>query len=144
MSRPFPSAWNGNSQAHAYMTGQHEQWFRMIAHDRHRMNLTGFAGTQPATKHVCSSVPTARSYVSPGCSDVRVANVAEPWVRGPPKPKSPNGAALIRAPPFSIPNIPFINLNSMSLAQLTEFILERNPLVVVLLVGNVTFDLLDV
>lgn len=71
-------------------------------------------------------------------------NVAQPWVRFPPKPKSPNGAAVIRTTPFSIPNIPFINLNSMSLAQLTEFVLERHPLVVVLLVGNVTFDLLDV
>src|SRR3990170_5032963 len=48
----------------------------------------------------------------------------------------PNGATLNNAPtsPFSIPNVPFINFDPMSLAELPELVLERNAFVVFLLV----------
>jgi hypothetical protein len=71
-----------------------------------------------------SSVPKAQSYDSPGWSDGRETNVAQLWDWVWPKPKSPNGAALIRALPSSIPNVLFINFDSMSLAHLPEFVLE--------------------
>jgi hypothetical protein len=53
---------------------------------------------------------------------------------------------LIHVPtlPFSIPNISFINVDPMSLADCSELILERHAPVMFLLVGNVTFDVFDV
>ena len=59
---------------------------------------------------------------------------------------APNGAALINAPrsPFSIPNVPFINVEPMSPAEFPELVLKPNAFVVFCLVGDVTFDLFGV
>jgi len=47
------------------------------------------------------SVPTARSHVSPGWSDVSATNVAQPWVPAPPKAQEPRGGGPNQGAPFS-------------------------------------------
>ena len=56
---------------------------------------------------------------------------------------NPEGVAL-RIARESIPDVSFVNLKTVSLAELTKFIFERHAFVPLLLVGDVSFDLFDI
>ena len=121
-------------------------WRRLFAGDRttivrYRVLVLACRSSSVPKAQPYVSVPKAQPYVSPGWSRPSLARAAQPWGGGCMKIAQPQRGGPNE---FSIPNVPFIDFDPMSLADFSELVLEGNALVVFLLVGNVTFDLLDI